>query len=338
MRTAQAVAIADIYQDPAHSARRLPADVRAEPADGAGTVEDPVAAIGAYWADARATDAERQILETLARAASLALSNVQLFIELQRHLAGEQEARRAAEAGDRRRNRRQPRQGSVPGDGVARAADPAERDAGVAVATPPAKPGDGSARAGAGHAGAQHRPPVPSRRRSAGRLAGRRRPATLESRLVDCRRRAGRRRAVPGGGGRQGRHAERPGRNRRRSWSGATATDSSRSRGTSSRTRSSSRRAADGSRSWSGAAATRRTSRCATPAPARGRVPPARLRPVPPGGRTSARAYGGLGRPDDRAAARAAARRPGRPRAPARIAAPSCASNCRSRPCCTEPG
>ena len=62
-------------------------------------VEDPVAAIGAYWADQHtANDVERQVLETLARAASLALTNVQLWTELQRHLGSEQQARRDAEA------------------------------------------------------------------------------------------------------------------------------------------------------------------------------------------------------------------------------------------------
>jgi two-component system CheB/CheR fusion protein len=99
MTHGETVAIADIYQDARipHDAYRptfvkslLMVPVR---------VEDPVAAIGAYWADTHtASDAERQVLETLARAASLALTNVQLWTELQRHLAGEQQARRDAEA------------------------------------------------------------------------------------------------------------------------------------------------------------------------------------------------------------------------------------------------
>ncbi len=101
-----AVAITDIYQDPRipHDAYRptfvqslLMVPVR---------VEDPVAAIGAYWADQHAAnDVERQVLETLARAASLALTNVQLWTELQRHLGSEQQARRDAEAASRRRLR-----------------------------------------------------------------------------------------------------------------------------------------------------------------------------------------------------------------------------------------
>ena len=99
MTHGEAVAIADIYADPRipHDAYRptfvkslLMVPVR---------VEQPVAAIGAYWAEPHiATDAERHVLETLARAASLALTNVQLWTELQRHLAGEQQARRDAEA------------------------------------------------------------------------------------------------------------------------------------------------------------------------------------------------------------------------------------------------
>ena len=93
------VVIPDIYQDPRipHDAYRptfvkslIMVPVR---------IEEPIAAIGAYWARTHApTDEQRQVLETLARAASLALTNVQLWSDVQRHLAGEQQARRDAEA------------------------------------------------------------------------------------------------------------------------------------------------------------------------------------------------------------------------------------------------
>jgi two-component system CheB/CheR fusion protein len=60
--------------------------------------EDPVAAIGAYWAEPHeATDAQRQMLESLARAASLALLNVQLWTDLTSALEREQQARVEAE-------------------------------------------------------------------------------------------------------------------------------------------------------------------------------------------------------------------------------------------------
>jgi signal transduction histidine kinase len=60
--------------------------------------EDPVAAIGAYWADEHeATEDERSTLESLATAASLALVNVQLWSDLTRALAREQQARAEAE-------------------------------------------------------------------------------------------------------------------------------------------------------------------------------------------------------------------------------------------------
>jgi signal transduction histidine kinase/CheY-like chemotaxis protein len=102
MTHAEPAAIPDIYQDPRipHDAYRptfvkslLMVPVR---------VEDPVAAIGAYWAsEHRATADERHVLETLARAASLALTNVQLWTELQRSLEGERVARKDAEAASR---------------------------------------------------------------------------------------------------------------------------------------------------------------------------------------------------------------------------------------------
>jgi signal transduction histidine kinase len=98
MRHRTPVAIRDIYQDDRipHDAYRptfvkslLMVPVRSD---------DPVAAIGAYWADEHeATDDERSTLEALARAASLALVNVQLWSDLTSALAREQAARVEAE-------------------------------------------------------------------------------------------------------------------------------------------------------------------------------------------------------------------------------------------------
>jgi signal transduction histidine kinase len=98
MRHRTPAAIRDIYADPRipHDAYRptfvkslLMVPVR---------VDDPVAAIGAYWADQHeATDDERDTLESLARAASLALVNVQLWSDLTLALEREQQARLQAE-------------------------------------------------------------------------------------------------------------------------------------------------------------------------------------------------------------------------------------------------
>jgi len=98
MRHRMPVAIRDIYQDDRipHDAYRptfvkslLMVPVRSD---------DPVAAIGAYWADEHdATDAEQSTLEALARAASLALVNVQLWSDLTSALEREQQARMEAE-------------------------------------------------------------------------------------------------------------------------------------------------------------------------------------------------------------------------------------------------
>jgi signal transduction histidine kinase len=98
MRHRTAVAIRDIYQDDRipHDAYRptfvkslLMVPVRPE---------EPVAAIGAYWADEHeATEDERGTLESLARAASLALVNVQLWSDLTSALEREQLARVEAE-------------------------------------------------------------------------------------------------------------------------------------------------------------------------------------------------------------------------------------------------
>jgi two-component system CheB/CheR fusion protein len=106
MRHRETVAIRDIYRDPRipHDAYRptfvkslLMAPVR---------VEDPVAAIGAYWAtEHEATGAERQVLEVLGRAASLALTNVQLWSELQQAVHSERQAREEAEIATRQATR-----------------------------------------------------------------------------------------------------------------------------------------------------------------------------------------------------------------------------------------
>jgi len=64
--------------------------------------EDPIAAIGAYWKDYHAaTPAEIGVLQSLADAAALALSNVQLDAELKAALRQEREARASAESASR---------------------------------------------------------------------------------------------------------------------------------------------------------------------------------------------------------------------------------------------
>jgi two-component system CheB/CheR fusion protein len=64
--------------------------------------EDPIAAIGAYWANYHdATPAEIGVLQSLADAAALALSNVQLDAELKAALRQEREARASAESASR---------------------------------------------------------------------------------------------------------------------------------------------------------------------------------------------------------------------------------------------
>ena len=64
--------------------------------------EDPIAAIGAYWAEMHtASNEERSVLQTLADAAALALHNVGLDEDLKRSLAREREARERAEAANR---------------------------------------------------------------------------------------------------------------------------------------------------------------------------------------------------------------------------------------------
>jgi two-component system CheB/CheR fusion protein len=64
--------------------------------------EDPVAAIGAYWATHHvATPAEIGVLQSLADAAALALYNVQLDADLKTALRQEREARESAESASR---------------------------------------------------------------------------------------------------------------------------------------------------------------------------------------------------------------------------------------------
>jgi two-component system CheB/CheR fusion protein len=64
--------------------------------------ENPIAAIGAYWASYHvATPAEIGVLQSLADAAALALSNVQMDAELKAALRQEREARASAESASR---------------------------------------------------------------------------------------------------------------------------------------------------------------------------------------------------------------------------------------------
>ncbi len=102
MRNKQPVAIGDIYED-----ERIPIDAyRPTFVNSLAMVpvrrDDPVGAIGAYWA-ARylPTPDDLGLLQSIADAAALALANVQLYGDLQRALAREQEARRQAEAASR---------------------------------------------------------------------------------------------------------------------------------------------------------------------------------------------------------------------------------------------
>jgi two-component system CheB/CheR fusion protein len=61
-------------------------------------LDDPIAAIGAYWAKPHAaTPEEQRILQAIANAAALALNNVELYGDLHRSLEREREARERAE-------------------------------------------------------------------------------------------------------------------------------------------------------------------------------------------------------------------------------------------------
>jgi len=67
--------------------------------------EDPIAAIGAYWAQPHeATAGEQQVLQALANAAALALSNIELYADLHRSLEREREARERAETANKLRD------------------------------------------------------------------------------------------------------------------------------------------------------------------------------------------------------------------------------------------
>lgn len=99
MRRGEPVAIADVFDDPRvpHDAYR-PTFVKSLAMVPVRT-PDPVAAIGAYWAEIHhATSAELYALQTLADSAALALSNVLLYQELRRAVEHQRIAREAAEA------------------------------------------------------------------------------------------------------------------------------------------------------------------------------------------------------------------------------------------------
>ena len=94
----EAVAIEDIYSDPRipHDAYR-PTFVKSLLMVPVGA-DEPVAAIGAYWAQRhQPTDDERQTLHALANAASLAIANAMLNARLEDSLQSERDARRAVE-------------------------------------------------------------------------------------------------------------------------------------------------------------------------------------------------------------------------------------------------
>jgi two-component system CheB/CheR fusion protein len=102
MRHREAAIIPDIYEDP-----RIPHDAyRPTFVKSLAVVpvrkDDPIAAIGAYWAERHeATRDEVEVLQAIADAAALALENVQLYGDLQSALAGERAAREAAEESNR---------------------------------------------------------------------------------------------------------------------------------------------------------------------------------------------------------------------------------------------
>jgi two-component system CheB/CheR fusion protein len=64
--------------------------------------EDPIAAIGAYWAEPHAaTSEELRVLQAMANAAALALRNVELYGDLRRSVEREREARERAETANK---------------------------------------------------------------------------------------------------------------------------------------------------------------------------------------------------------------------------------------------
>jgi two-component system CheB/CheR fusion protein len=98
----EAVVIPDVYADP-----RIPHDAyRPTFVKSLAVVpirkNDPIAAVGAYWAEShQATDGEVDVLQSLADAAALALENVQLYGDLQEALGRERAAREQAEESSR---------------------------------------------------------------------------------------------------------------------------------------------------------------------------------------------------------------------------------------------
>lgn len=102
MLNRQSVLIVDVFADP-----RIPTDayrptfVKSMFMTPVGD-DDPVAAIGAYWASTHAaTEAEQDILKALAQAAALALRNIHLDAQLRATLEREQQTRRSAEEASR---------------------------------------------------------------------------------------------------------------------------------------------------------------------------------------------------------------------------------------------
>lgn len=102
MLNKQPAVIEDIYADP-----RIPADAyRPTFVKSLAMVpvrsEDPIAAIGAYWATRRTPDRQEvERLQALADMTAVALANVQLYENLQAALKREQEARQQAEYANR---------------------------------------------------------------------------------------------------------------------------------------------------------------------------------------------------------------------------------------------
>lgn len=99
MRRGEPVAIDDVFSDP-----RIPHDAYRQTFVKSLVMvpvrtPDPVAAIGAYWANRHVASGDQiRALQMLADSAALALSNVRLYEELRSALEQQQEARRAAEA------------------------------------------------------------------------------------------------------------------------------------------------------------------------------------------------------------------------------------------------
>jgi two-component system CheB/CheR fusion protein len=98
----QIAVIPDIYTDP-----RIPHEVY-RPTFVRSLVmvpvrqEDPIAAIGAYWAEPHAaTSEELRVLQAMANAAALALRNVELYGDLRRSVEREREARERAETANK---------------------------------------------------------------------------------------------------------------------------------------------------------------------------------------------------------------------------------------------